>query len=412
MSRETDCAQVGTSLDWIPLAALVATSVIAQIGQYGIGFATLPLWLMQHGSSAATTGLFASCEWAGMLAGIAFAPKAAGQIGFGRTVLVGLLLSLAGFGVLACSATLAMLLGASLIGFGMGLRWIAAETPLFRATPARWRGRVVGLHELLIACAAMLGPLLARVFSLAGFRPLIVGGLITAAALLPLLTVIRWPPMRTMVKRDSSEASRRMPPSVGMRVGIAVGVVAGLCNGALYGLLPQLAHARAMTPDMTSSLLISAGVGAAVAQYPMGWLADKLGLAYSAFALGWIALAASAALLGTHSLVALTIAVPIFSGAVRAMLTLATYAAAIDHASLADYNLRIIAGRFSVGSIVGPLCAAAAMSAAGADMLPAYFLVLCSGLTVYIFMVTTVFRRRRASYESLDYREFSDRSPN
>ncbi|WP_240435170.1 MULTISPECIES: MFS transporter [Ralstonia solanacearum species complex] len=382
----------------VPITALVTTSVIAQIGQYGIGFVVLPLWLTQHHASAMTIEWFASCEWAGMLAGITLAPKLIDRSGFGRTVLYGLLLSLAGFGVLAWRTLLPTMLGASLIGLGMGLRWIGAETPLFRATPARWRGRIVGLHELLVAGAAMFGPVLGWLVGLTDLRPLMVGGRLIAVAGLPMIAVVRWPPMLAANPINVAGVLSRTPLSGGMRVGVAIGIVAGLCNGALYGLLPQFAHARAMTPEATSNLLVSAGVGAALSQYPVGWLADRLGLTRSAMMLGSIALVASAILLTESSRPALTIAVLVLAGAVRALLTLATYAAAMDDAGRADRNMRIIAARFSVGAILGPLCAGMVMRVAGANMLPGYFFALCGCLTLYTCSMALALGRRRHGF--------------
>ena len=373
------------TLEWAPIAALVATSVLAQIGQYGIGFVVLPLWLTRLGSSAAMTGLFASFEWCGMLAGIAVAPGVIRCSGFGWTVCYGLLVTLAGFGVLAVPAHALVLPGACLIGLGMGLRWIGAETPLFRGTPARMRGRIVGLHELLIASAAMVGPLLAQLTGLAGVRPLMAGCFFVAAAMLPLIVAMRWPPMgRGMDAPGSSGTVRRTSISGTLRTGAMIGMTAGLCNGALYGLLPQFAHARAIAPEMTARLLINAGIGSALAQYPVGWLADRLGLARSALLLSSVSLVSSAMLLSARVPGSLMLAVLLFAGAIRAMLTLATYAAAMDDGGRADHNMQVVAGRFSIGAILGPIGAGTAMTVAGMNMLPFWFVALCGMLMLYL----------------------------
>lgn len=384
------------ALDTIPVAALIATSVLAQIGQYGIGFVVLPLWLIQRSSSAALTGLFASFEWAGMLAGIALAPSVIGHSGFARTVCYGSLVSVAGFGLLAVSADALVLPAGGLIGFGMGLRWIAVETPLFRGTPPRMRGRIVGLHELLVASAAMMGPLLERLTGLAGGRPLMLGSLFVLAAMLPLIVAVRWPPMSGTMDARAARTVRGKSLSSTMRAGATIGATAGLCNGALYGLLPQFAHARAMAPEMTSSLLVNAGIGAALAQYPVGWLTDRLGLTRSGIVLGSISLVSSTILLVARLPAALLLAVLLSAGAIRALLTLATYAAASDDAGGADHNMRVIAGRFSIGAILGPIGAGTAMTVAGTKMLPVWFMVLCGGLTLYLCTTALTHTARRS----------------
>ena len=367
-----------------PIAALVAASVLAQIGQYGIGFVVLPLWLTRQGASAAMTGLFASLEWGGMLAGITLAPRVIGSRGFGRTVAYGLLVSLAGFGMLAAPARALVLPGACLIGLGMGLRWIGAETPLFRGTPARMRGRIVGLHELLVASAAMIGPMLERLVGLTSLRALMAGGVFVALALLALIVAMRWPPMGGVIDASAAGTVRRTSPSGAMRAGAMIGITAGLCNGALYGLLPQFAHARAMAPEMTSRLLVDAGIGAALAQYPVGWLAERLGVVRSALLFSALSLASSTILLSAHVPGALMLAVLLFAGAIRALLTLATYAAAIDDGGSADHNMRVVAGRFSIGAISGPIIAGTMMMVAGMNALPILFVALCGSLVLYL----------------------------
>lgn len=377
------CDDEGT-LELAPIAALVAASMLAQIGQYGVGFIVLPLWLTRLGWSAAMTGLFASLEWGGMLAGIALAPRIIGCCGFGRTACCGLLVSMAGFGALATSAHTLVLPGASLIGFGMGLRWIGLETPLFRGTPARMRGRIIGLHELLVAGAAMIGPMLERLTELGGVSLLMTGGFFVAAAVLPMTVTMRWRAMQGAVDPLAAATTRRTLPSTTMRAGALMGLIAGLCNGALYGLLPQFAHARAVAPEMTSALLVNAGIGSALAQYPVGWLADRFGLVRSALVLGSVSFVSSVVLLAVPVPSFLMLAVLLLAGAIRALLTLATYGAAVDDRGRADHNMQVIARRFSMGALLGPIGAGTAMSIGGMNMLPIWLVVLSGALVLYL----------------------------
>ena len=57
---------------------------------------------------------------------------------------------------------------------------------------------------------------------------------------------------------------------------IAVG---GIGDGALYGLFPLFADGRGLTSAQTTTMLACFGIGGMVLQYPVGWLADRFGLA-------------------------------------------------------------------------------------------------------------------------------------
>ena len=59
------------AIDWRTIIALNLVSTVAQIGQFGIAFVVLPLWLAQQELSAGLLGLFASSLWFGQLPGLA-----------------------------------------------------------------------------------------------------------------------------------------------------------------------------------------------------------------------------------------------------------------------------------------------------------------------------------------------------
>jgi hypothetical protein len=67
--------------DWRSIVALNAVSTIAQVGQFGIPFMVLPLWLEQHGASNLELSLFASSLWVGQLPGMHWAPRMTDRFG-------------------------------------------------------------------------------------------------------------------------------------------------------------------------------------------------------------------------------------------------------------------------------------------------------------------------------------------
>ncbi|HWT35045.1 MAG TPA: MFS transporter, partial [Paraburkholderia sp.] len=116
---------------WGAVAALTAVSTLSQIGQFGIGFMVLPVWLAHQGLDAPRAGIFAAAQWTGMFIGLLFAPRLMERIGSKLTVSLGLLSSLIAYGSLGALTWPAWILPGMLTGLGIGLRWIANETWLY-----------------------------------------------------------------------------------------------------------------------------------------------------------------------------------------------------------------------------------------------------------------------------------------
>src|ERR1700721_368829 len=108
---------------WRAIGALTTVSALAQIGQFGIGFMVLPVWLAHHGLDAPRAGLFSAAQWAGMVTGLLAAPLLAERIGAKATVTLGLAASIAAFAMMGWLAWPLWLIPGVLTGLGIGLRW-------------------------------------------------------------------------------------------------------------------------------------------------------------------------------------------------------------------------------------------------------------------------------------------------
>ncbi|MBB5192973.1 MFS family permease [Silvimonas terrae] len=350
--------------DWRAIIALTSVSSLAQIGQFGFGFMVLPLWLADHGIDPARAGVFASMQWVGMLAGLMGTPWLAARIGPRRAVLAGLLVSAAGFGLMPWVTWPRWLLSAALIGAGLGMRWIANESWLYGLVPPAWSGRVVGAHETLISLAEIIAPGLALALGSSGNAPFVAGIVMSLSAALP-LWLARQPDHLDVDHSTAAPGQLRLPV---VQLGLATALVGGLCAGALYGLFPQFAAARHLTATQTASLLAVLGVGAMLWQIPVGWLADRAGLAGAVLAAALTALLACALLLPGNAL-ALGVGVFLLGGVSAAFLTLAVYAAATRPAGQIARVMRWITVTYTGASIVGPLGAGVAMKTISADAL-------------------------------------------
>ncbi|WP_283150773.1 MFS transporter [Silvimonas soli] len=355
-------------LPWHTISALTLVSSFAQIGQFGFGFMVLPLWLAQHGLDAPRAGLFAAMQWTGMLVGLIGTPGLAARFGARLAVGAGLLISVAGFAIMPWAQWPLWLLAAFLIGAGLGVRWIANESWLYRLVPSAYSGRVVGTHETLIALAEIIAPSFAVWLGIAGDMPFIAGGLFTLSAVIPLLFArgdSHDPAHHAHSPAPATSASRFSPV---IKLGMATAVVGGLCAGAFYGLFPLFTSGRGISSTDSASLLALFGLGAALCQMPIGWLADRIGLAGTVLISSVAAVVSSLLLLLSWS-PALAAGAFLLGGVTAAFLTLAVYAAASSPVSAMGRNMRLITVTYTGSSILGPLGAGTGMNLWGGDAL-------------------------------------------
>jgi predicted MFS family arabinose efflux permease len=384
---------------WRAIAALNAVSTLSQIGQFGMGFVVLPVWLVHQGIDAPRAGVFSAAQWAGILAGLLAAPVLIERIGSRWTVLIGLACSIGAFATIGMLWWPLWIVPGALIGLGIGLRWIANETWLYRLVPPESSGRVVGFHEALIATAGVVAPALAVWCDIDGRATFIAGAAFTFAAAIPLCLTREDKPAEstlTGAHRAPPKASLRVSPLVSL--GMVVGAVAGLADGALYGLFPLFADGRGLNGSQTATLLMLFGVGAMALQYPVGWLADRIGLTGAVIAFG---------LADTLAILAFTFAAPSSTGLVvgallvggmnAALLTLSMYAAAAgDKATLAR-SMRLVSLAFTASSIVGPIAAGIGMKLLGNEMLMWQLALTSGALAIYTLGIRQGRRQPAAS---------------
>lgn len=380
-------------LPWRSIVALNAVSFFAHLGQFGVGFAVVPQWLAQRGLGVTPLGSFAAVQWAGMLAGILVAPSLARRLGARMAVFAGLGSSVAAFTALAAWRWPLLLVPGFLLGLGVGVRWIANETWLFRLVPETMSGRFVGAHETLIAIAGLLGPAVALIDGARGAAALWIGAAVTAAAGVPLFVASQRAPRAeptaaTLRAQPDMPGADDAPPglAITLRLGLLVAVAAGLGDGALFGLMAKFCEGNGLGASQCALLLVCLGLGGALGQYPVGWAADRSGVLVTTT--GCALAGATAAIVLAVAGGSLAWAVPamlVLGVASSAFLTVAVITVAAAPRAQMDRRMRAMSVVFTLGSIAGPLLAAQAMARLGANMLMWQVSLVCVILCAYTF---------------------------
>ena len=360
-----------TAIDWRTIGALNLVSTLAQVGQFGIAFVMLPVWLAAQGAQAHQLGMFAASLWLGQLPGLAVAPWLCKVLGPRTVIVAGLLCTVAALPLIALTSWPWWLAGGVAAGFGLGLRWIGLEPWLYRIAPAEARGRLVGFHETLIAFAPIVAPLLAGYTGLQGHGVFWIGTAFTIAALVP-LGFARTPPddVQHSNENELRPTPRTMTRDTIFRQGVVIALLGGMLEAAVSGLFAPFTLGRAMSVDQTTDLLAVFGLGGLLLQYAVGWLADHKGLqtAGQVCALGAVVVATGLVLTPSHYVLML-VGVFLLGGVITAFLTLALIASTTTSTGTMARNVSTISMLYTASAIAGPLVAGAAMQATRSDTL-------------------------------------------
>lgn len=352
-----------TGYDWRTIVALNAVSTLGQIGQFGIVYVMVPVWLALQGLTAAQLGFFAASLWAGQMPGLGLAPWLSRHWGARRVVTVGLLLSVLALMGLAVASWPAYLVCGLLAGVGMGLRWVGLEPWLYDIAPAHARGRLVGFHETLIAAAPVVGPAIAAQVGVEGHTILWVGAGFTVLALVP-LALARTPPVDDAHSaRSWGQSARAAWPHLIFKQGLLIALCGGMLESALAGLFAVFAGDRGFGAEAIAELLTAFGLGGLLLQYPVGWMADHWGLrAAGALAALGTALAA-AVLAGVPGVPVAFASMFALGGFITAFLTLALIAATKTPTPDMAWNVSSLSMAYSLSAVVGPVIAGGVMTA-------------------------------------------------
>lgn len=349
--------------DWRTITALNTVSTLGQIGQFGIVYVMVPVWLALQGLSAAQLGFFAASLWLGQMPGLGLAPWLSRRWGARRVVVLGLACSVVALLGLAVAAWPVYLLCGLLAGLGMGLRWVGLEPWLYNIAPAHARGRLVGFHETLIAAAPVVAPAIAAWVGVQGHTILWVGVGFTVSALVP-LALARTPPVDDADNaRSWAQSARAAWPHRIFQQGLLIALCGGMLESALAGLFAVFAGDRGFDAESIARLLTAFGLGGLLLQYPVGWMADHWGLR-AAGALAALGTALAAALLACVPGVPVAFATMfVLGGLITAFLTLALIASTKTPTPDMAWNVSSLSMAYSLSAVVGPVVAGGAMTA-------------------------------------------------
>lgn len=343
--------------------ALLLGITVLMLGD-GLQGTLLGLRATLEGFPTAVTGLVMSTFYLGFLGGSLYTPRIVQKVGHVRV-----------FAALATVASAAILLHAVFVaapswallrltsGFCFAGLYVVTESWLNDIASNETRGKLLSVYMVLSYLGVAGGQLLLNVADPVGFHLFILVSVLISVAAVPLLLSVRPAPQHESRESMSLRALYRVSP-----LGVMAAAAAGMGGGVVFGMAPVYGENIGLSVGALSLLMTAPVLGCVLLQWPIGHLSDKLDrrsvLLATTLAAG--ALAVACALLPTGETYALVALFALFGG-----LSLPMYAIAIAHTNdylgreqmVAASGALVLAS--GVGSVLGPVTAAALMSLAG-----------------------------------------------
>jgi len=358
----------------VSFAALFMSVALLQLSTGGVG----PLDALSGialGFSRAEIGLLGSAHFLGFFIGCWWAPRLMGSVGHSRAfaafTALGAIALLAHYILIGPYAWAVMRVASGLCVAGC---YTVIEAWLQAKVTNETRGRTMGVYRIVDMSGSLFSQLLIGFLAPAHYMSYSILAMLCCAALLPLT-------LTTATQPETPDAPRLRPMLAVSRSPLAaVGVVVAALSSASFRMVgPVYGQEVGLEVTQIATFLAAFVLGGALAQYPIGWLADKYDRRW---VLIWLSLAAILSCASTALLQDLTTTGILLNAAFFGLTTFPIYSVAAAHAhdfATSEERVELSAALmfwFATGAIAAPLAASYLMEAFGP---PALFIMIAVG---------------------------------
>ncbi|MFY0690728.1 MAG: MFS transporter [Paracoccaceae bacterium] len=375
----------------ISFAALFLSVILLQLSSGGAG----PLDALSGlalGFTTAEVGMLGSAHFVGFFVGCWWAPRLMGSVGHSRA-----------FAACAAAGAIGLLAHMLIINpYAWALMRVATglcvagcytviEAWLQAKVTNETRGRAMGSYRVVDMGASLVAQMLIGVLEPASYVSYNLLALLCCASLIPLtLTTVRQP------KTPSAPRLRPMLAVARSPLAAAGVVVAGLSSAAFRMVGPIYGQEVGLRPDQIGYFLAAFVLGGALAQYPVGWLADRYDRRW---VLIWLSVAAVISCISTVTLAGANTGTSVImaSATLFGLTTFPIYSVAAAHAhdfASSEERVELSAALmffFALGAIASPLVASGLIAAFGPSAL---FLMIALGHVILVIFGLTRMKAR------------------
>jgi MFS family permease len=232
--------------------------------------------LTERGASPALVGLYAAAVWIAALLAAPISPWLAGRVGgalrMHQMAVVLSMLALAGLGTNP-SLPVWFALG-SVLGVASCLTWTSADAIAGAMAPVGREGQFLGIYQTFVSAAIGGGPAALWFFGVS--NEAFYGSALIMGVGLVLTLALREPAgavpsrMRISIFRLKPIALMMLPPA-------GAAMLSGALEGTAGAVFPVQGLALGMAAGAAASIVVATGFGNVLAQYPVGFVADRFG---------------------------------------------------------------------------------------------------------------------------------------
>lgn len=234
----------------------------------------LSVSLRHEGVDDFWVGIISSLPWVGVLAMSGFIPAITRRFGLKRTIIIGIgfsilaFLGFAAFRVIWVWALLSLLMGTAL-----AMRWAALDSWMNGSFPARLRGRLTGLYELVMSGSIAVGPAILALSGNTSYVPF----LLAALVLMLSAGVIEFVGQESArVVQASLSPPRRLTMLLQESEAFTGIFMVGLTEAANLSLLPIFGLTSGLSVHLSALLVVMVQIGGALGALVIGGVADHL----------------------------------------------------------------------------------------------------------------------------------------
>ena len=370
-----------SAIPWRVAPPLVSTALL-MIGSGFLG-SLLPLRFSDMGMSDGVIGLIATAEALGFLVGCLYAHKLIAPVGLERAyaTFAGLK-SVAILCLYFADSAPALSLLRFLIGINAAGLAVIVESWLNALAPNEQRGRVLTIYVLVYGLFFGIGQLLSQRLNVRGPELLLIAGMSTTLALLPMVAIdVRAPVLPHRVKLEILKALRTSPVSV------SACLLNGLILTAFTTVGPLFSARSGFDQQHIVQLMACVSLGGLFLQWPIGYLSDKVDRLHALIGLGLGILAVAAALVWSGQrmpFALLALLFGIFGGLAESLYAVGVAhandrAVATDYVALSSTLLFV----WALGSTVGPTVGTYAIQLIAPSAFFVYVMALTAAFTLF-----------------------------
>jgi len=358
----------------VSFAALFLSVILLQLSSGGVG-ALDAISGIALGFSTAQVGLLGSAHFFGFFIGCWVAPRMMGNVGHSRAFAA--FTATGAIGLLAHMLLVDPLAWAGMrvaSGFSIAGCYTVIEAWLQAKVTNETRGRTMAAYRVADMGASLVAQLMISVLEPASYISYNLLALLCCAALLPLTL--------TKTAQPSTPSAPRLRPMLAVTRSplAAAGVIVAALSAASFRMVGPIYGTGVGLQTNEIALFLAAFVaGGALAQYPVGWLADKFDRRW---VLIWLSVAAICSCMQTVFFTSQGTQAILLTAALFGLTTFPIYSIAAAHAhdfASAEERVELSAAlmfHYALGAIAAPLVASWLIDVHGP---PAMFVMIACG---------------------------------